>query len=420
MDKMEGHVDLCRSCGGRRLERFFDLGKHPCANSFTDSRVEDEITYPLSLVRCPDCALIQLDHTVDPGKLFSKYVWVSGTSPTTIGYSKRFFDMVDERKRGLDPGYIFEAASNDGTFLKPFLENGFKVLGMDPAANIVELADQNGVRTECGFFGEDAARKVVEKYGEAGIVIARNVLPHVANLTDFVKGLSIVVSDAGLLVVEFHYAGAILEDLHYDSIYHEHLFYYTLKSAELLFNRYGLFVQDIERSPINAGNIILFIRKGEASGNDIVCSYRNKEEVSGINELSVWKTFAVRADNHRKELLAVLRRIRDDGNIIAGYGASARSSTLLNFCGIGPELLTDIADKNVMKQKKYTPGTHIRIVSPAELMENDPDHVLILAWNFKDEIIDDLRKNYGYSGGFIVPLPSIDVVEGRCYAHGNS
>ena len=399
-------INKCRICKSKNIKEFFDLGNQPYANSLLKNPDEKENFYPLSLSWCPDCNLVQLNHTADPKELFSNYVWVTGTSETAKEHAVNFYKEILSRTENLHEGYILEVASNDGTFLMPFIENGYKALGVDPAKNIVDIAIKEGVPTICGFFGEELAREIIREYGYAQVIFARNVLPHVANLHDFVKGLRLCLEDEGLLVLEVHYAEKICEELHYDSIYHEHLCYFTLSSIEHLLNQYGLFVFDIEKSPISGGSLVLYIKKNETEEKPIVQLYRKIEKEIKLNELSRWQDFATRAYSHREELLKIVNDLKKEGKSIVGYGASARSSTLLNFCGINTRFISIIADQNPLKHNRYTAGTHILIDSPEKVMKKNPNYVFILAWNFADEIIDILRRRFNYTGKCIVPLPN--------------
>jgi len=408
-------ISECRVCKSKNIKEFFDLSNQPFANSLLKNPDEKENFYPLSLSWCPNCNLIQLNHTADPKELFSNYVWVTGTSKTAKKHAVHFYKEILSRAKDLKEGYVLEVASNDGTFLIPFIKNGYKALGMDPAKNIVDIAIKEGIPTICGFFGEKLARKIIGEHGYAKVIFARNVLPHVANLHDFVRGLRACLEDDGLLVVEVHYAKKIFEELHYDSIYHEHLCYFTLKSIEHLLNQYRLFVFDIEKSPISGGSLILYIKKKKTEEKLIVQSYRETEKEIELNELSSWEDFVGRVYSHREELLRIANDLKKEGKTIVGYGASARSSTLLNFCEIDTKFISVIADQNPLKHKKYTAGTHIQVDRPEKVMEKNPDYVFILAWNFADEIIDILRRRFNYTGKCIIPLPNspkiIDICE---------
>lgn len=398
-------IKSCRACKSQNIIEFLDLGEQPFANSLLQNSSEKESFYPLSLSWCPNCNLVQLNQTAEPTDLFSNYVWVTSTSKAAREHAENLYHDILSRTQNLKESYVLEVASNDGAFLKPFIENGYKVLGVDPAKNIVDIAIANGVPTKCRFFGVKTAEEMMEEFGQAKVIIARNVLPHVANLHDFVEGLHLCLEEDGFLVVEFHYAKVIYEELHYDSIYHEHLCYFTLKSVERLLNQFGLFVTDIKESPISGGSLILYVKKNSGKESPTVKSYRNSEEKSGVNELSSWKNFAERVHSHREQLLKILAGITEETGPVVGYGASARSSTLLNFCGIDTRFVSVIADQSPLKHKHYTAGTHIPIASPEEVMKENPECVLILAWNFSDEISRILRDKFNYAGKCILPLP---------------
>ena len=399
-------ITACRVCQGTDLKPFFDLGRQPLANSLPQRSDEAEQTYPLTLSWCPSCRLVQLNETVDPETLFSQYVWVTGTSSTARDYAETFYQRTmahlpkpDEKK------FILEIASNDGTFLIPFRDHGHRILGVDPAQNIVELAEKNGVPTRSAFFSERTAADIVKTDGPADVVIARNVLPHVANTRDFVAGIGRCVGTNGVAVIEVHDAGIIQDQLHYDSIYHEHLCYFTVKSLERLLNDFGLSVIDLEPSPISGGSMVVYAAKQKATATPAAPQRRDRESDRQTNECSRWQEFAAQSFAHRDQLKQLLERIHQAGRTVVGYGASARSSTLLNFCGIGPELVVAIADQNPWKQGRYTAGNHIPIVAPEQALGRNPDYVLILGWNFADEIISILKTKYRYGGGVILPLP---------------
>lgn len=402
-------VTACRVCGASTLVPFFDLGEQPFANALLKQPTDPDSRYPLALMFCEECSLVQLTHRADERELFSNYVWVSGTSSTIQTFSETFCDELLKRTQHQSGGYVLEVASNDGTMLQPFAKRGFNILGVDPAKNIAVIAERRGVPTKAVFFGMKAAEDLVAERGPANIVFARNVLPHVSNQRDFAEGLTQALAEDGTLALEFHYAGVILADLHYDSIYHEHHCYFSLKSVERLLNECGLFAFDIMQSPINAGNVILYLRKQKVEESSSLLSYRAAEEEGGVNRLTLWQEFATRAKEHRESFVTSIRKLREEGKSIAGYGASARSSTMLNFCGIDKGTLPVIGDKSPLKQGLYTTGTHIKIVSPKEMLALKPDVIMLLAWNFKDEIVADLRKSHGYRGAFLVPFPTIAI-----------
>ncbi|OGF52116.1 hypothetical protein A2739_03440 [Candidatus Giovannonibacteria bacterium RIFCSPHIGHO2_01_FULL_43_100] len=394
----------CRSCGSSDLKSFFDLGEHPLANSLLKDPNEAEQFYPLSLSWCGNCELVQLNETIRPSIMFRNYPWVTGTSKTVRDFSQVFSELALKKSKKDNP-FVLEVASNDGTFLMPFIKKGCRVLGVDPAENIVEIAVKNGVPTLPEFFNAEISKKILEEYGPADIVVARNVLYHLANLQDVMKGIEHVLADDGVLIVEFHYAGEMLKDLHYDSIYHEHVCYYTLKTFEGLLKRFGLYAFDLDISPINSGGLIVYVSKIKSEESEALKLLHKKEEVQGVNEFKNWEKFAKRALEHKEKLLEMLKGI-EKGSTIIGWGASTRSSTLLNFCGVDSTFLPAIIDMNPLRQGLYTAGTHILITSAEEGMARNPNIIFILAWNFADEISGMLKDTYNFKGSRIIPLPN--------------
>lgn len=403
-------IEKCRSCGSLNIQQFFDLHEQPFANALLKNISDYEGEYPLSLSYCKDCSLTQLDYTADPKELFSNYFWVTSTSSTAREYSKFFCENALKRFN-TEINYVLEIASNDGTFLKPFKEKGLDVLGIDPAQNIAKIACEEGINTQVDFFGDEVARKVVRKKGTPAIIYARNVLPHVANLHGFVEGLKICCGDNSLLILEIHYFGKILDELHYDSIYHEHLCYFTLKSVTKLLNQAGLFVYDVEKSPISGGSIVLYIKNTQQAASESLKALKIIEEKNRYNDFEKLQEFAIMSFEHKKLLNEIIDKELEKGKKIVGYGASARSSTMLNFCGIDNRKLIAIADQNALKQGLLTPGTHIPILSPEETLGKNPDTILLLAWNFKDEILEILRNRFNFKGNIIIPLPNPPIME---------
>ena len=397
-------ITSCRVCKSRKIKEFLDLGDQPYANALLKSPNDKEKFYPLSLSYCENCSLVQLNHTPDPKELFSNYVWVTATSSTARKHAKVFCKEITSRLKNNKKGYILEVASNDGTFLLPFIKKGYTVLGIDPAKNIVETAIAAGVPTRCEFFGVSSVKRILKDMGPARVVFARNVLPHVADTHDFIKGMHAVLADNGMLVIEIHYAKKIYQELHYDSVYHEHLCYFTIKSLEKLLSAYNLFIEDITTSPISGGSLVIYIRKKKIKESAKVVAYRKAEVRIKLNMLTSWKNFAKRVRRHKESLLEILQK--NKGKIIVGYGASARSSTLLNYCGIRTKHIAVIADQNSWKQGLYTAGSHISIKSPDNVMKRNPHFVVILAWNFKNEIMKILKDTYKYKGKLILPLPN--------------
>ena len=397
-------IDACRLCLSKNMHLVLDLDNQPPANSLRKDLSEPVPEAPLALLRCDDCSVIQLTASVDPAYLFSQYVWVTATSTTARSYSETYCAEVLKRSVVESP-FVVEIASNDGTFLKQFKSEGCPVLGVDPAQNIAANATNAGIPTWAEFFDITIAKKVLAEKQQPNIVMARNVIPHVKEIHSIVEGLSALVDDTGMVVIEFHYAKAIAEELHYDSIYHEHLFYFSIKSLCALFAQYELFSFDILESPISGGSLVLFFSHKELDPSMALRDLIEIEELSGFNNLSTWQDFGVKSEKHAQSLKSIVADYAKNGKLVA-YGASARSSTLMNFAGISAKEIDYVIDRNPIKHGLYTPGTNIPIVSYEDgVRKLDGKHLLLLAWNFEEEIVKDLRAS-GFKGDIIVPLPN--------------
>ena len=397
-------IASCRICDSAEIPPVLDLGLQPLANRLRRDRSQALPTFPLIICRCNQCGTIQLTETVVPEILFKEYVWVTGTSEGARNYSRIFCEELVSRCR---PGQLFvvEVASNDGTFLKRFVERGDRVLGVDPAGNIAAMAEREGVRTITEFFGLAIARSIVEREGEADSVFARNVIPHVADANDVVAGMAHCLKADGIGAIEFHRADVILEELHYDSIYHEHLYFHSLHSIGRLLEKFGLFGFDVTTSPISGGSFVVYFSKTRRPHTDRFASAIAAENALGTGEAGPWREFAKRCERHRTVLRSLVEAKKAEGKRIIGYGASARSSTMLNYCGIDNRLLDVVVDRASLKHGTYTPGTDIPIVPPSDAFALKPDCILLLAWNFRDEILAQIRAEHGWAGEVIVPLP---------------
>ena len=403
-------ISRCRACNATDLHLVVDLGEQPFANALLHRADEAERRYPLALLYCGGCSLVQLSYTADPEELFSSYVWVTGTSATARREAERFCANALARVDGT-PRLVVEVASNDGTFLRPFKARGIEVLGVDPARNIADQADADGIPTQCSFFGREVARALHDARGPADIVFARNVIPHVANLASVLEGIAICVGKDGLAIIEVHNGGRILDGLQYDSIYHEHLYYFTLKTLEDRLDEAGLEVVDVDEGPIGGGALVVFARRAGQAASPAVDRYRAREAAGKVNALATWQAFGHAVQRHREELRGLLESSAEAGHRTVGYGASARSSTMLNYCGVTTALVPEIADAAPLKQGLFTAGTRIPIRPPAEVLGRRPDSVLLLAWNFRSEIVDLLRGTYGFRGRVIHPLPHRPEIE---------
>ena len=404
MSEIYETIKCCRICGSDNIEEVLNLGEQPPANSLYRSDEKRPPAVPLRLMYCQKCSTVQLGEDVDPEYLFGEYLWVTGTSATAEQYSHEFakkaLSQVVEHNKS---PYIVEIASNDGTFLKRFIEKGCKVLGIDPAKNIAELAVKNGIPTKADFFTLDLAERLVEKEGKADIVFARNVIPHVKEIHSVIGGINTLINEGGVGIIEVHNAGLILEELHYDYIYHEHLFYYTLKTISGLIERYGLHVFDVMLSPISGGSWVIYFSKNKKEKTKELIKHEKKELENNINSYHRWVEFSDQVTVHSEKLK---KMVMQSDKKIPAYGASARSSTLLNFCGITNKHISVVIDKNPMKNGLMTAGSNIPVVSFEDGLTEikSSEKILLLAWNFQDEIVQELREA-GFSGKFIIPLP---------------
>lgn len=397
-------IDRCRICDRPAIQPILDLGPQPLANSLRKDRAEVLPVFPLILCRCDACGTVQLTETVAPEVLFGHYVWVTGTSEGARNYSRVFCERL-VRHAPARPLFVVEVASNDGTFLRRFAERGDRVLGVDPARNIAAAASESGIPTVAEFFGLAVANEIVDREGHADLVFARNVLPHVADVHGVVAGIAHCLSVEGTGAIEFHRADVILEELHYDSIYHEHLYFHSLDSIRRLLERFHLHPFDVTTSPISGGSWAVCFSKTRRPPTAGYCAAAAQEARLRIAEAGPWQEFARRSERHRRLLRRLVEARKAEGKRIVGYGASARSSTMLNYCGIDYRFLDAIVDRAPLKHDTYTPGTDVPIVPPERAFALKPDVVLLLAWNFRDEILSQIRAEHGWAGEVIVPLP---------------
>ena len=398
-------ITACRICHSEQIRTVLDLGEQPPANSLRNRLEEALPVVPLSICRCNNCATVQLTETVKPEYLFKNYVWVTGTSAMAKEYSRRFFEE-SARRCGDRPLFVVEVASNDGTFLRQFQERGHRVLGVDPAENIARIAQEQGIATWTEFFGRKVADKIVREHGHADFVFARNVLPHVEDAHDVVSGMSHCLSAEATGAIEFHHAQCIVDGLQYDSIYHEHLLYLSIRNLSYLLEQHGLWAFDLIESPISGGSIVVYFSKNRRAQSRVFTQKLEAEDRSGLGSQETWERFAQECFAHRDRLVGIINEEIARGSTVVGYGASARSSTLLNFCGINDRHLTCIADQNPIKHNRYTAGTNILIVPPEVALSRKPAAILLLAWNFKDELLSLLRDRYQFRGRVIIPLPN--------------
>lgn len=407
-----GQIDTCRSCGSRHLEVVLDLGISPLADRLltTEQLQQPEPKYPLRLVFCHDCSLVQIDHTVDPEELFGNdYPYFSSVSDALQRHTiANVQDILARRSLGPD-SLVVELASNDGYLLKHYKAAGHRVLGIDPADPPAQAAIKIGVDTLVDFFTVDLARKLAADGVAADVLHANNVLAHVADTNGFVEGIATLLKPTGVAVLEFPYLLDLVDHCEFDTIYHQHLCYFSVTAVDKLFRRHGLFLNDIRRLPIHGGSLRLFVEPRE-NVQPAVKELLAQEQKLGLNQVAYFRDFGARVEKLRSELLSMLERLKAEGRRVAGYGAPAKGCTLVNYFGIDQQLVPYLVDKNAYKQGKFMSGTHQPIHAPGKLLEDQPDYVLMLPWNFTDEIVAQQAEYRARGGRFIIPIPELRII----------
>lgn len=411
----------CQSCRATGLISILDLGRTPLANALltAEQLTELEATYPLEVVFCPACTLVQITEIVPPEQLFREYFYLSSFSDTMLRHAQALVsELIPARKLGAH-SLVMEVASNDGYLLQYYKQAGIPVLGIEPATNIASIAqDERGIPTISEFFDAALAERLRSEGLLADIIHANNVLAHVADLNGFVHGLQLLLKDDGVAVIEVPYVKDMIDRSEFDTIYHEHLCYFSLTALDHLFRRHGLVIQDVARVPIHGGTLRVFASRASAQDaqagagtiSPAVRQMMEAESAWGVNGREFYRGFGAQVERLRRNLLQVLRELKAQGKRIAVYGASAKGSTLLNCFGIGRETLDFVVDRSTVKQGYYTPGTHLRIYSPERLLEEMPDYVLLLTWNFADEILEQQSEYRQRGGRFIIPIPEVKIV----------
>ena len=403
----------CRICGGRRLSRFLDLGVSPLANRFLrpDQLGAPEPKFRLDVFVCADCSLVQLLEIVDPELLFRDYIYVSGTSETMRAHFAAFADALLSRCTFRPDDLLVEVASNDGTFLEKFTGHGLRLLGIEPAINIAELARRRGIESLTEFFSEQVAERVTRTHGRAACVLATNVFAHLDDVNGFVRGLCKLLAPEGIFVFENSYVRDMIDQLEFDSVYHEHLSYFSVTALSVLFGRHGLEVFDVEHQPVHGGSLRVFVKRVGASHavTEAPFRFREEERRAGLCDPAAYHAFAGRVHELRASLVSLLTRFRADGKTIVAYGSPAKGNTLLNFIGAGSDLVSYLVDKSPMKQGMFSPGMHLPVLPVERLIEDRPDYALLLAWNYTEEVVRQQRAFIEAGGRFIVPLPDVEV-----------
>lgn len=408
------HRTTCRLCGGNRLRRFLSLGPSPLANSFLHSPAEFEAEpfYPLDVFFCETCSLVQLLDVIDPEVLFRHYIYVTGTSETMVAHLAQYASTLVDLLKLTSTDLVIEVASNDGSFLRHFRHYGVRTLGVEPATNIAEMARAAGIETVCEFFNSSAAERIRKSHGLAKVVTANNVLAHVDNTPDFLRGCRSLLEPDGLAVIEVPYLREFLDRLEYDTVTHEHLCYFSVTTLLRLCDVAGLSIVRMDRVPIHGGSLRLYAGLPERHGGHAqhVVAWAEEERRAGLSEYGRYEQFARDVEYNRREILDLLEALRREGKTVAGYGAPAKGNTLLNYCGIDTRLLPYTVDRNPLKVGLYTPGAHIPVLPPEALVERQPDYVVILVWNLAEEVMRQQQEYRSRGGRFIIPIPQPQVI----------
>lgn len=420
----DSQASVCRLCGNLGLENFLSLGRTPLANALLTKEQlgEPEVTYPLDVAFCSRCFLVQITETVSPEKLFREYFYLSSFAETMLRHAESLAARLVQ-SRGLgEKSLVIEVASNDGYLLQHYKRAGIPVLGVEPATNVARVAEQNGIPTVCEFFGPELGERLFKEGHRADVLHASNVLAHVSDLDGFVRGISTILKEDGVVVVEVPYVKDMIDHCEFDTIYHEHLSYFSLTALTHLFKRHELSVIGVERLPIHGGTLRIYAGHQGATQTDPTAnlnpSFHEKsaveqlldDEKSWVGDLSFYAGFRQRVENLRSELRRLLGDLKASGKRIAAYGASAKGSTLLNYCGIGPDMLEYVVDRSTVKQGFYTPGTHLLIHGPEKLLADLPDYVILLTWNFANEILEQQSEYRSRGGRFIIPVPCVEII----------
>ena len=400
----------CRFCKSELRHTFVDLGMSPLCESYLrrEQLNQMEPFYPLHVFVCEKCFLVQLEEFVSPENIFTEYAYFSSYSESWLDHCRRYTEQMLERCRLNENSLVVELASNDGYLLQYFVQKNIPVLGIEPAVNVAKAAEEKKVPTLVKFFGKQLAAELAGKGKQADLLVGNNVLAQVPDLRDFVAGMKILLKPRGVLTLEFPHLLKLMDENQFDTIYHEHFSYFSFLTAREILGAHGLVPFDVEELPTHGGSLRVFGRHSEDESKPIssrVVELSAREEAVGLKRLESYSSFAEKVKKTKRELLGCLIGAKAAHKSIVGYGAPGKGNTLLNYCGIGTDFIDYTVDRNPFKHGRFTPGTHIPIYAPERIAETRPDYVLILPWNLKNEIMQQMAKIREWGGKFIIPIP---------------
>ncbi len=415
MNKKQSALN-CRFCQSSVTHTFANLGMSPLANAFVKAEhlSNMERFYPLHAYVCDQCFLVQLGEFESPEAIFSDYAYFSSYSDSWLSHAKNYTQQMTNRFKFDEQSLVVEVASNDGYLLQYFKEKNISVLGIEPAANVAKVAEEIGIPSLVEFFGTDCAQKLVAKGKQADLMIANNVLAHVPNINDFVAGFQLLLKPTGIATFEFPHLLQLIQHNQFDTIYHEHFSYLSLLTIQQVFAKQGLEVFDVEELPTHGGSLRVFVQQAEHQPHSVsntVAELIETEKNAGLNQLNTYLRFSEQVKAVKYNLLSFLTEAKQQDKFIVGYAAAAKGNTLLNYCGIGPEFVDYVVDKNPYKQGRYLPGTHIPVKAPEAIQGTKPDYVLILAWNLQDEVKAQMDFIQDWGGQFLVPIPQLKILK---------
>lgn len=404
----------CRFCGTELRHTLVDLGMSPLCESYVsaDRLNHMEPFYPLHVYVCEQCFLAQLEEYVSAEEIFSEYAYFSSYSDSWLEHAKQYTDTIVSRFDLNNQHTVMELASNDGYLLQYFVHKGFRVIGVEPAANVAAVAEKNGVPTVIAFFGRETAKELIAQHGRVDLLIGNNVLAQVPDINDFVGGMKTALGPTGVITMEFPHLMRLMDENQFDTIYHEHFSYFSFITAEKIFAHHGITLFDVEELPTHGGSLRIYGRHAEDDTKPVtnrVPEMRRRENDAGFAKIETYRNFGEQVKETKRKLLEFLIEAKRNGKMIVGYGAPGKGNTLLNYCGIRTDFLDYTVDRNPYKQGKFLPGTHIPILHPDKITETKPDYVMILPWNFKDEIMTQMSGIRQWGGQFIVPIPEVTI-----------